>query len=166
MNFVFQTPEETTYLELEQLKLRLAHEFPNVPPVPRKRFVMAATLADKVLAREKCTTIRYDKSAVEYPADSILPLYSLQDGQAHEDATCLADLQILSVRYTPVCNLTEADARCDGFDSRGELMETLQRFYGRLAPTETVCIYAFRLAAAIGIHEAGAGRHSADMVSV
>jgi len=146
MKFEFQNPEREVDKKLQQLRLKLAWEYPNVPSVARSRFVMASHLADKVLQREKSTTIRFDKHAIEYPTGPVIPLYSLGEGQRHIYARCLANLIVHSVRYEPVDDLTEDDAVADGFASRDELINTLEFFYGRLAPHDVVCIYAFSLA--------------------
>lgn len=145
MNFKFHDTAGGVKESLEYLRAELAREYPNVPSVPRRRFVMAAHLADKVLQRRKCTTIRFDRYAVEYPTGAVLPLYSLAEGQDHGQAQCLADLVLHSVRYEQVNHLTENDAVADGFRSRDELIDNLQTFYGGLSPRDVVCIYAFSL---------------------
>lgn len=156
-DFSFSISGRSTPATLDGLKATLAREFPDLTSVPRHRFVMAEHLADKVLQRQKCTTIRYDRDAVEYPANHVLPLYSVEEGQGHDTARCLADLRILSVRYAPVRGLTDADARDDGFATKHELLETLERFYGHLRPYDTVCIYAFRLNEDVEAHDASIG---------
>jgi hypothetical protein len=148
MQFVFPTPDRPYDGSLEHLKTKLAREFPNTPSVPRRRFVMAVNLAEKVMQQQKCTTIRYDRDAVEYPAEAVLPLFAVTDAGRPEHPHCLADLRILSVRYASVDDLTETDALYDGFSSLDELMGALQHFYGHMMPHETVCIYEFALASA------------------
>lgn len=143
MNFEFDESVHGVENHLEQLRSALAHAYPDLPIVPRRRFVMMANLVDKVLARRKCSTIRFDKHAVEYPAGSVLPLYSVEEGQLHEEATCIADLLLHAVRYERVEDLTDDDAIADGFTSRDDLVDALDNFYGRLSPQDLVCIYAF-----------------------
>jgi hypothetical protein len=145
MNFQFQDLLGGTEEGLQRLRTQLALEYPDVPSVARSRFVMVAELANKVLLQEKCTTIRFDKNAVEYPIDTILPLYALEEGEKHDEAKRMADLALHSLRYQRVDDLTEDDALADGFRSREELIDTLESFYGALAATDIVCIYAFSL---------------------
>ncbi|QND62080.1 ASCH domain-containing protein [Mesorhizobium huakuii] len=106
---------------------------------------MAERLADKVLSEQKSTTIRYDRDRVEYPAGPVLPLYAAEERGPQDEYRCLACLRVLSVRYSTFNGLTEADARSDGFSSLDELLGALQRFYGRIMPEDTVCIYEFAL---------------------
>ncbi|WP_032936027.1 ASCH domain-containing protein [Mesorhizobium sp. WSM3626] len=166
MLFNLQTPDGSTGLAIERLKTKLAQEFPGLASVPRRRFVMAEYLAEMVLQRRKCTTIRYDRNAVEYPAESLLPLYSLEEGQDRGNARCLADLRIVSVRYATVDELSDSDAENDGFDSRYHLLETLESFYGRLDLDDTVCIYAFQLAAANGMQTRANYDPARDIISI
>lgn len=166
MNFEFHDTAEGAEASLAYLRATLALEYPDVPSVPRRRFVMAAHLADKVLQRQKCTTIRFDKHAVEYPTGAVLPLYSLKEGQDHGQAQCLADLVLHSVRYEQVDDLTDTDAIADGFGSREELIDTLQAFYGGLSPRDVVCIYAFSVAQAEPRRHFAARPVEASMVSV
>ncbi|RJT30828.1 ASCH domain-containing protein [Mesorhizobium waimense] len=166
MNFQFQDTAAGIEECLQQLRTQLAQEYPDIPSVARRRFVMAAHLATKVLRREKCTTIRFDKNAVEYPAGSILPLYALEEGQHHGEARCMADLALHGVRYEQVDDLTEDDALADGFNSKEELIDTLESFYGQLAPADVVCIYNFSLIQ-MGPHRNAHIRHAtAEMLSV
>jgi hypothetical protein len=167
MNFEFQDSAGGVEESLEHLKSELAREYPNVRSVARRRFVMADNLADKVLAREKCTTIRFDKHAVEYPAGSVLPLYAIEEGKDHGEARCRADLLLRSVRYELVEGLTEKDALADGFRSREELIKALKTFYGELSPSDVVCIYAFSLVQPGPQRQYGGSRSvAANMVSV
>lgn len=166
MNFDFHDRADGVEESLAYLRAILAREYPDVPSVPRRRFVMAAHLADKVLQRQKCTTIRFDKHAVEYPTGAVLPLFSLEAGQDHGQARCLADLALHSVRYEQVDDLTETDAIADGFGSREELIDTLQVFYGRLSPRDVVCIYSFSLVQAEPLRKFTSRSVEASMVSV
>ncbi len=145
MQFVFPTPRGLYPAALKRLKTRLADEFPERSSVPRRRFVMTECLADKVLSEKKSTTIRYDRDRVEYPAGPVLPLYAAAERVPQDEYRCLARLRVLSVRYSTFDGLTEADARSDGFSSLDELLGTLQHFYGRIMPDDTVCIYEFAI---------------------
>jgi hypothetical protein len=147
MHFVFHLVEKSddrasSFVHLRQ---KLVSEFPSLRTVERRRFVMTAPLAKMVVDERKCTTIRYNPQAVEYPAQAILPLFVISHGRDHDDVVCWGALRILSVGYKPVAQLDDDDARKDGFATKQELLDTLQQFYGKMTPTDLICIYTFEL---------------------
>lgn len=123
------------------LKQELVRRFPRLRAVERTRFVMMAALADQVARKRKRTTIRYTPQSIEYPAKSTLPLFVLESGDRHEDAQPRGELRIISIQYKPVRELDEHDALKDGYRSKNELLDALHKFYGRLHPSDLVCIY-------------------------
>jgi hypothetical protein len=125
----------------ESLKQELVRRFPRLPAVERTRFVMMAPLAGQVARKRKCTTIRHTPHAVEYPAKSTLPLFVVERGDRHEDAKPRGELRIVSIHYKPIRDLDERDAEKDGYRNRQELLHALHKFYGRLNPSDLVCIY-------------------------
>lgn len=91
----------------------------------------------------KRTTIRFDERGLEYPSSSVLPLYVIEPGRPHGEATRVAEVLLTGVRYVRCSELSAADARADGFRSQDELVGVLKRFYPALKPESLVCIYSF-----------------------
>jgi len=52
---------------------------------------------------------------------------------------------ITEVTFKMVEDLTDADARADGFEDSDELLEVLEGIYGALTPSETVTVIRFAL---------------------
>ena len=128
-----------------QLKDRLTCAFPELDAVERHRFVMVAELADLIFSSKKSSTIRYSKGAVEYPSSQELPLYVVGDHRQKADITCIGALRIGAIRYKTLAELSELDARKDGFSSKAELVEALHTFYGDIPATDVLSVFEFTL---------------------
>lgn len=143
MRFEVKTNSEAYGDEVASTKLKqeLVRQFPTLRTVERTRFVMFAAFADLIVGRRKRTTIRYAPHAVEYPAKSTLPLFVVARGDRHEDAVRRGELRIRGICYKTMSELDDHDAEEDGFRNKKQLLDALQEFYGRLAPSDLVCIY-------------------------
>jgi len=133
-------------LNADAAREALSRQFPGVNRVARHRFVMAPDLADLVAADRKLTTIRFEKSGVEYPASNVLPLFVADRAGNHDSLCFFAELSIQEVRYKSFSELDEDDAHADGFSTLPDLLETLRNFYGALDSSHLVCIYSFEIA--------------------
>jgi hypothetical protein len=130
--------------DTDAIRCEMANRFPGLEAIPRHRFVMTAELVELVTRDRKLTTIRYDKSGVEYPARSVLPLYAVSSHRDHDGAVMVGEVRILEVGYKLVRQLTDDDARADGFSDLGELLSTLCRYYGPMREENLVSIYVFK----------------------
>ena len=63
----------------------------------------------------------------------------------HSGGRPIAKVRVVGVRVKRVRDLTDYDARLDGFSSREELVEALRRAYGDVRPEDTVTIIEFEL---------------------
>ncbi len=89
---------------------------------------------DKILKGLKTTTIRL---GIITPKRPELIIYS--DGKA------VAKVFVESIRYLRVKDLTDKDARLDGFRNKRELIESLSKHYPGLSPNDWVTIIKFRI---------------------
>ncbi len=63
----------------------------------------------------------------------------------HSGGRPIAKIRVTGVEVKRVAELTEEDARIDGFESREELLEALRRSYGSISPSDYVTIIRFEL---------------------
>jgi len=63
----------------------------------------------------------------------------------HSGGRVLAELEITDVEVKKVRELTDEDAKQDGFQSKKQLIENLERIYGRISPDDHVTIIRFRV---------------------
>ena len=88
----------------------------------------------KILSGEKTTTIRLGVVRVKY-----------RDIIIHGGGRPVAKALVTSVKTKRVSDLTDEDARRDGFPSREKLIEALEEAYGSVGPQDTVTIIEFRV---------------------
>jgi len=124
-----------------------AARFPSSKLIERGRFVMAAPLVELVRQGRKRSTIRFNDQGIEYPASEVMPVYALEPGEPHESARRAVDVRIESIAYVRCRDLTDADAREDGFRDSSELVGALRDFYPKLKPDSLVAIYHFAVTA-------------------
>ena len=120
------------------LEGELRRAFNRDSVVRRERFLMTERLAREVAEGKKSTTIRVDRDALEFPASDVLPLFSVGAGAGLSPA---GSVRVSKVVYKRIRDLTETDARRDGFASRSALVDALTGFYGKLRDDEPVSIY-------------------------
>lgn len=84
---------------------------------------------ERVLSGEKVTTVR--KGIVTPEEDHV---YLTCNGEVHGEA------RIASLRFTKLGNLTDADAKRDGFESRDELLVALKEIYPDITQEDWVTI--------------------------
>jgi len=94
-----------------------------------RHIMIKGEYADKLLTGSKTTTIRLG---------IVKPKYS--EVIVHGKGRPLAKARIKSVTYKTVGELTDEDARRDGFASRAELLRALERVYGKVRPDDKVTI--------------------------
>lgn len=108
-----------------------------------RHMMMKKEYAELVLAGTKTATIRL---GVVRPKRRRVLL--------HSSDKVLAELEITGVEVKRVQDLTDEDAKQDGFRDRRQLIEHLERIYGRLRGDEKVTIIRFRVARRIEGSEA------------
>jgi len=94
-----------------------------------RHIMIKGEFADKLLSGKKTTTIRMGMVKPKYREVII-----------HGKGRPLAKAVITRVTYKRVSELTDEDARKDGFDSVGELIEALKKVYGDVKPDDLVSI--------------------------
>jgi len=124
-----------------------ATRFPGSNLIERRRFVMAEPLVKLVRQGRKRSTIRFNDQGIEYPASEVMPIYTLEPGEPHEAARRAVDVRIESIAYVRCRDLSDADAREDGFCDSAELVGALRDFYPKLKPDSLVAIYRFAVPA-------------------
>ncbi|MCQ4153820.1 MAG: ASCH domain-containing protein [Archaeoglobi archaeon] len=88
-----------------------------------------------IIAGTKKTTIR--KGIKSYPVGRIVELTA--------DSKRFAMARVKKVVVKRVSELSEEDAKTDGFESREELLRTLKRIYGEINESEFVTIVHFEV---------------------
>lgn len=89
----------------------------------------------------KVTTIRYRRNAVELPSFSQLPLFETEDFGVGDRSNPTAVVSIERMRYQIFGELTEDDARRDGFESLEHMRTDLSKIYSALTDSDWVTIY-------------------------
>jgi len=112
-----------------------------------RHIMMKREYAELVLSGAKTATIRL--GVVRPKRRQVL---------LHSSGRVLAELEITGVEVKRVRDLTDEDAKQDGFQDRRQLIEHLERIYGkRLGENEKVTIIRFRVARRIEGSEAEEG---------
>jgi hypothetical protein len=93
----------------------------------------------------KVTTIRFRRGAVEIPSDTRLPLFETKDFSPGDRSTPADTVQIHGVRYRVFGELTDEDARRDGFEGLDDMRTALGRIYPTLAADDWVSVYDISL---------------------
>lgn len=99
-----------------------------------RHIMIRGEYADKLLSGAKTTTIRLGVVKPKY-----------MEVVVHGRGRPLAKARITSVEYKRVSELTEEDARRDGFSSLRELLEALRSVYGNVKPDDHVTIIGLRV---------------------
>ncbi len=99
-----------------------------------RHLMIKGVFADKLLEGRKTTTIRLG---------IVRPRY--REVMIHGHGRPLAKAEIVDVKVKRVSELTEYDARRDGFESLEELLEALRRVYGDFGPEDYVTIIELRV---------------------
>jgi hypothetical protein len=112
-----------------------------------RHIMMKREYAELVLSEAKTATIRL--GVVRSKRKQVL---------LHSSGKVLAELEITGVEVKRVRDLTDEDAKQDGFQDRRQLIEHLERIYGRrLREDEKVTMIRFRVARRIEGSEAEEG---------
>lgn len=99
-----------------------------------RRLLMKGELTDLVIKGLKSTTIRLGRLKLKH---RVLTL--------HGGGRDVAKVEVTDVKYKKVRDLTDEDAKRDGFESLEALLEALRRMYRGLDPDDTVTILGFRV---------------------
>ncbi|WP_329467964.1 ASCH domain-containing protein [Streptomyces sp. NBC_01431] len=91
---------------------------------------------DAVRAEQKTTTVRFRDPVETGPVCLVFEL---------DDEVALPGV-VTQVTVKRVAELSESDARADGFRDLAELHDRLRFHYPRIGPTDTITIVHFRLA--------------------
>ena len=114
--------------------------YPRNGVVMRKRFWLGKHLmlkrrfVDKILSGEKATTIRLGKVGIRS-----------REFYIHAGGRIVARAVVEGIAYKRVKELTDEDAKADGFSSVLELKEELKRFYPNIKEHDWVTIIRFRV---------------------
>ncbi len=101
----------------------------------RRHIMVKGRFVDLILSGRKRSTIRLGK---------VIPRYS--EVIIHGGGRPIAKARIVRVVHKKVRELTEEDARKDGYGSLDELLKDLERVYGRkISPDDTVTIIEFEV---------------------
>ncbi len=101
----------------------------------QKRINFDSEYVDAIIERKKITTVR--KGIKRYPVGRIVELTV--------DNKPFAKARVDKVVVKRVKELTDEDAKKDGFNSREELIEALKKIYGNIKDSEFVTIVHFTL---------------------
>ena len=99
----------------------------------QKRINFDMDYVDAIMEGKKVTTIR--KGIKRYPVGRVVELTA--------DSRPFATARIEKVVVKRVKELTDSDAKLDGFESRDELIEALKRIYGSIRNEEFVTVVHF-----------------------
>ena len=107
---------------------------------PKKKWFLGRHLmlkkryADKLLSGEKRATIRLGIVRLKYPELIV-----------HSGGRPVAKVRVRNIRVKKAGELTDEDARLDGFQTREELLEELRRVYGSISSEDPVTIIELEL---------------------
>ena len=99
-----------------------------------RHIMLKREFADLVLAGVKTATIRL--GIVKPKKKQVL---------LHSGGKVLAELEITDVEVKKVKELTDENAKEDGFQSKYQLIENLEKIYGRVRPDDPVTIIRFKV---------------------
>lgn len=142
-------------MPIAQLHERIRLDFHDCPLRTRPAFRLVSEYVKWLLEGKKCTTIRYRPNAIDVPAALELPLIeSSNRDNSHTQHHSASYRQVAAVGITgivikPFATLDDHDARRDGFSTKDELKEALQRLYspvyGPVDGDQYVSIYRIAL---------------------
>ncbi|MBE8539350.1 ASCH domain-containing protein [Geoglobus acetivorans] len=99
----------------------------------QKRINFDSEYVEEIMSGKKVTTVR--KGIKRYPVGRIVDLTA--------ESRPFARARVDKVVVKRVRELTDSDARLDGFESREELIEALNRIYGKVKDEEFVTVVHF-----------------------
>ncbi|MCR8487802.1 MAG: ASCH domain-containing protein [Crenarchaeota archaeon] len=99
-----------------------------------RHLMLKKSFVEKILSGDKTTTIRLGRIEIRS-----------REFYIHSGGKIVAEALVEDVIYKRVRDLTDADAKADGFSSVGELKQALRRFYPELKEHDWVTIIKFRL---------------------
>jgi hypothetical protein len=99
-----------------------------------RHLMVKGEYVDDILSGRKKATIRLGRVRVKY--DELI---------IHGGGRPVAKVRVTSVTYKKVKDLTEEDARKDGFNSLNELLDALRKAYGEINPDDLVTIIEFEV---------------------
>jgi len=106
-----------------------------LPKKFRKHLFFDGRYADKILKEEKTSTIRVGK-------------YSIKKGRSfyiHARGHVLGKAVVTNVKIKSLKELTDEDAKRDGFKNKKELLKALKKHYGKLDKDTPVTIIEFKM---------------------
>jgi len=107
----------------------------SLPKKFRKHLFFDGRYADKILKEEKTSTIRVGK-------------YSIKRGRSfyiHARGHVLGKAVVTNVKIKSLKELTDEDAKRDGFKNKKELLKALKKHYGKLDKDTPVTIIEFKM---------------------
>lgn len=125
-------------------KMRI--DFQGTSLIPRSRFRMYGNFITLVKDGAKKTTIRFKPEGVDYPIHFVMDLIQTTPENEQEVET-YQQLKITKFTVKTFGELTDDDARNDGFRNAQELKKSLQEIYGPIRDDEFVSIYMIEFVA-------------------
>lgn len=118
---------------------KILEDFPETELKTDDSLFMYEDYVKKFELGEKKTTIRYKKNAIRYPAKTELPLIQSKPDSGEKKE--LGTVRIEKIVIKEIKELTEEDARNDGFKNKEELISVIEGIYGKVEEKELVSIY-------------------------
>ncbi len=125
---------------------RMRIDFQGTTLIPRSMFRMYGNFITLVKDGVKKTTIRFKPEGVDCPIHFVMDLIQTAP-KSEQELETYQQLKITKLTVKAFGELTDDDARNDGFRSAQELKKSLQEIYGFIRDDEFVSIYAIEFAA-------------------
>jgi len=128
----------------KELKENIRRDFPDAKPEEDVRLRIYADYVKLLKEGRKTTTVRFGEGKIRYPVAAELPLVETKpDDKNYEKRIGSVLLEKMTIKLFG--ELDDNDAMRDGFSRRDELVEALQKIYGKIAGNEPVTIYHIKL---------------------
>jgi len=129
-------------IDSDSLRKRISYVLPDYELVPRNRFALDINFMQWVSSKRKVTTIRYNRSAVDYPITQTLPVVGTERFDSGDTGKQVGtNYKVVSYTIKEFGDLDDNDGIRDGFSGRDELLKTLLKIYGHIHSNEPVSIY-------------------------
>jgi hypothetical protein len=140
---------------ITDLHHRIRADFRGYALSKRSKFRLVSEYVTWLRNGTKCTTVRYRPEAIDVPTAAELPLIASSGDDENGTSVCGESHCIGTVRITQIViktfgELSDRDACRDGFVSKQELREALQRLYSPIyahciQDDECISVYSIEL---------------------
>lgn len=125
---------------------RMRIDFQGTTLIPRSMFRMYGEFIELIKNKTKKTTIRFKPEGIDYPIHFVIDLVQTAPKNEQELET-YQQLKITRLTVKAFGELTDDDARNDGFRNVAELKKSLQDIYGPIRDDQFVSIYSIEFVA-------------------